>query len=114
MGARQKSQARHGRVLFAGVCRHPLTGEPAWFCNVPSHSRYLRDKRDGDLPETSGSSKLNRTNMFYGDLSEIDEADLREIDDATMRNLVHVPMQQGDVVLVDNYQARAAPPEVAW
>jgi hypothetical protein len=86
------------------VNRHPLTGEPAWFCNVHSHSRYLRDKRDGDLPETSGSSKLNRTNMFYGDLSEIDEADLREIDDATMRNLVHVPMQQGDVVLVDNYQ----------
>merc|ERR1712113_472523 len=86
------------------VNRPPITGKPAWFCNVHSHSRYLRDKRDGDLPETSGSSKLNRTNMFYGDLSEISEEDLREIDEATMRNLVYVPMEAGDVVLVDNYQ----------
>jgi len=86
------------------INRHPETGLPAWFCNVHSHSRYLRDQRDGDLPETSGASKLNRTNMFYGDLGEISEEDLRAIDEATMRNLVYVPMQQGDVVLVDNYQ----------
>ena len=26
------------------------------------------------------------------------------INDVTMRNLVYVPMEQGDVVLVDNYQ----------
>lgn len=86
------------------INRHPATGEPAWFCNVHSHSRYLRDKRDGKLPETSGSSKLNRTNMYYGDLSEIAEEDLRAIDEATMKNLAYVPMEEGDVVLVDNYQ----------
>lgn len=86
------------------INRHPITGDPAWFCNVHSHSRYLRDQRDGDLPETSGASKLNRTNMFYGDLSEISDEDLRNIDEATMRNLVWVPMKEGDVVLVDNYQ----------
>ena len=49
------------------INRHPTTGSPQWFCNVHSHSRYLRDRRDGDLPETSGASKLNRTDMFYGD-----------------------------------------------
>ncbi len=87
------------------INRHPVTGRPAWFCNVHSHSRFLRDERDGkDLPETSGASKLNRTNMYYGDLSEIPEEDLRAIDDAVMRNLVYVPMKPGDVVLVDNYQ----------
>eukprot|EP00965_Chrysotila_dentata_P057140 1895946-Pleurochrysis_carterae.AAC.1 len=86
------------------INRHPLTGKPAWFCNVHSHSRYLRDERDGELPETSGASKLNRTNMFYGNLDEISEEDLREIDRATMKNLVYVPMKEGDVVLVDNYQ----------
>ncbi len=87
------------------INRHPLTGEPAWFCNVHSHSRVLRDARDGkDLAESSGASKLNRTNMYYGDLSEIPEADLRAIDEAVMRNLVKVPMKEGDVVLVDNYQ----------
>lgn len=88
----------------APINRHPVTGEPVWFCNVHSHSRYLRDSRDGKLPETSGASKLNRTNMFYGDLSQISDEDLKAIDEATMKNLVWVPMEQGDVVVVDNYQ----------
>jgi len=42
--------------------------------------------------------------MYYGDLSEISEDDLDKIDKATMDNLVSVPMKEGDVVLVDNYQ----------
>merc|ERR1719389_1119227 len=85
------------------VNRHPVTGEPAWFCNVHSHSRYLRDTRDGkvsEMAETAGASKLNVTNMFYGDLSEIPEEHLRAIDEATMNNLVSVLMEEGDVVLV--------------
>ncbi|EOD06272.1 hypothetical protein EMIHUDRAFT_446534, partial [Emiliania huxleyi CCMP1516] len=86
------------------VNRHPVTGEPAWFCNVHSHSRYLRDGRDGKLVESSGASKLNVTNMFYGDLSEVSADDLKHIDEVTMKNLVYVPMEKGDVVLVDNYQ----------
>ncbi len=86
------------------VNRHPVTGKAAWFCNVHSHSRYLRDSRDGKLPETSGASKLNRTNMYYGDLSEIAEEDLKAIDKATFDNMVYVPMEEGDTVLVDNYQ----------
>ena len=86
------------------VNRHPSTGEPAWFCNVHSHSRYLRDQRDGVVAETSGASKLNVTDMFYGDGTEISKADLEHIDMVTRKNLVYVPMQPGDVVLVDNYQ----------
>jgi len=86
------------------VNRHPETGEPSWFCNVHSHSRYLRDKRDGDLPESSGASKLNRTDMFFGDLSSISEEDLDHINQVIMDNLVYVPMSAGEVVLVDNYQ----------
>ena len=87
------------------VNRHPATGKPAWFCNVHSHSRYLRDRRDGtDLAETSGASKLNVTDMFYGDGTPISVEDLEHIDQLTMKNLVYVPMSEGDVVLVDNYQ----------
>lgn len=86
------------------VNRHPITGKPAWFCNVHSHSQHLRDRRDGELPETSGASKLNRTNMYYGDGTEISVADLEHIDEITMKNLQYVPMEPGDVVLVDNYQ----------
>jgi len=88
----------------AAINRHPVTGQPAWFCNVHSHSRKLRDERDGELGETSGASKINITNCFYGDLSEISDEDLRHIDEMTMKNLASVPMQKGDVVLVDNYQ----------
>ncbi len=86
------------------INRHPTTGEPAWFCNVHSHSRYLRDRRDGELGETTGASKLNVTDMFYGDGTPIPVEDLEHIDEVTMKNLVYVPMQEGDVVLVDNYQ----------
>jgi len=86
------------------INRHPTTGEPAWFCNVHSHSRYLRDRRDGELAETTGASKLNVTDMFYGDGTPIPAADLEHIDELTMKNLVYVPMKKGDVVLVDNYQ----------
>ena len=86
------------------VNRHPTTGDPSWFCNVHSHSRFLRDERDGELGETSGASKLNVTDMFYGDGTEISKEDLEHIDEVTMKNLVYVPMSAGDVVLVDNYQ----------
>merc|ERR1712106_187646 len=58
----------------AAINRHPVTGQPSWFCNVHSHSRKLRDE------------------------------DLQHIDEMTMKNLASVPMQKGDVVLVDNYQ----------
>merc|ERR1712118_386028 len=68
------------------VNRHPVTGEPSWFCNVHSHSRYLRDNRDGKLGETTGASKLNRTDMFFGDLSQISAADLDHIDEITRKN----------------------------
>ena len=86
------------------INRHPTTGAPAWFCNVHSHSRYLRDRRDGELGETTGASKLNVTDMFYGDGTPIPVEDLEHIDEITMRNLAYVPMEEGDVVLVDNYQ----------
>ena len=60
--------------------------------------------RDGVLVESSGASKLNVTDMFYGDGSPIAQADLEHIDSVIMENLVYVPMEKGDVVLVDNYQ----------
>ena len=71
------------------INRHPETGDPAWFCNVHSHSRYLRDQRDGELPESTGASKLNRTNMYFGDLSEISSEDLDAIN--RVRNVIPTP-----------------------
>ena len=48
------------------VIEHPDSGLPTWFCNVHSHSAMLRDERDGVLPETTGASKLNKSDVFYG------------------------------------------------
>lgn len=86
------------------VIEHPDTGLPTWFCNVHSHSAMLRDERDGVLPETTGASKLNKSDVFYGDGSPISTEDLKHIDDVTKRNQVFVAMKEGDVVLVDNYR----------
>ena len=48
------------------MIEHPDSGLPTWFCNVHSHSAMLRDERDGVLPETTGASKLNKSDVFYG------------------------------------------------
>jgi len=90
------------------IVRHPETNEPVWFCNIHSHSDYLRvqrEKRDGtlDLSETTGASRLNRTDIRFGDLSKIKDSDLDQVDEIVMRNLKWVKMAHGDVVLLDNY-----------
>jgi len=90
------------------VVRHPETGEAVWFCNIHSHSDYLRqqrEKRDGtvDLSETTGASRLNRTDIRFGDLSKFTDKDLDGVDEVVMKNLKWVKMTHGDVVMLDNY-----------
>jgi len=90
------------------VVRHPETMEPVWFCNIHSHSDYLRvqrEKRDGtaDLSETTGASRLNRTDIRFGDLSKMSDEMLDTVDKVVMDNLKWVKMEKGDVVLLDNY-----------
>merc|ERR1711998_820798 len=91
------------------VVPHPETGEPVWFCNLHSHSDYLRqqrEERDGTvkLSETTGSSRLNRTDVRYGDFERISKAQQDMVDRTVMENLKWVKMNKGDVVLLDNYK----------
>eukprot|EP00288_Rhodomonas_lens_P001933 CAMPEP_0177718634 /NCGR_PEP_ID=MMETSP0484_2-20121128/15680_1 /TAXON_ID=354590 /ORGANISM="Rhodomonas lens, Strain RHODO" /LENGTH=425 /DNA_ID=CAMNT_0019230809 /DNA_START=64 /DNA_END=1341 /DNA_ORIENTATION=- len=86
------------------VIAHPDSGMPTWFCNIHSHSAKLRDERDGVLPETTGASRLNKSDVFYGDGTVIPDADLKSIDKVIKDNMVYVMMNEGDVVLVDNYR----------
>jgi len=89
------------------IVRHPVTGEPTWFCNVHSHSSLLRKKREsiyGAERFEDGASQINKSDMFYGDDGEIDEEDLRHMDEVTMKNVQFVKMNHGDVVLLDNYK----------
>jgi hypothetical protein len=94
---------------------HPDTGLPTWFCNVHSHSLVLRDERDGVLPETTGASRLNKSDCLFGDGTPIPVEDLRAIDKTTRDNIVPVLMEKGDVCLVDNYRLgfRCIPPTLA-
>ena len=88
--------------------RHPDSGEPTWFCNVHSHSSKLRRDREevyGKERFESGASRINKSDMFYGDDAVISDDDLETLDKATVSNIEYVKMQPGDVVLVDNYMA---------
>ncbi|GAB5366966.1 hypothetical protein AAMO2058_001189300 [Amorphochlora amoebiformis] len=95
------------------VLRHPETGEPVWFANIHSHSAKLRDMRaqiysggDEGRDKTTGSSKINLTDVFFGDGTPISEEDLKHVAEVTMKNVKFIKLNQGDVVLIDNYKAQ--------
>lgn len=89
------------------IVRHPVTGEPTWFCNVHSHSSKLRKNREsiyGAERFEDGASQINKSDMYFGDDGIISDEDLQEMDDVTMKNVRYVKMTEGDVVLLDNYE----------
>jgi alpha-ketoglutarate-dependent taurine dioxygenase len=89
------------------VVWHPVTGEPTWFCNVHSHSSKLRKSREEDNGAEKfedGASQINKSDFYYGDDGDLSDADLKNLDDATNKNIKYVKMQEGDVVLLDNYK----------
>lgn len=89
------------------LVRHPTTGEPTWFCNVHSHSSKLRKAREeiyGAEKFEDGASQINKSDMFYGDDEEISDADLKHVDEVTYKNMQYIKMNEGDVVLLDNYK----------
>jgi len=89
------------------IVLHPVTGEPTWFCNVHSHSSKLRHAREeiyGAERFEDGASQINKSDMFFGDDGDISEAALKEMDEVTLKNVRYVKMQEGDVVLLDNYK----------
>jgi len=89
------------------VIEDPVSKLPVVFCNIHSHSKFLRDDRQkslGALQETSGASKANKTDVSYGDDSPFTEEELYEFDRAVMKVMKPIPMKAGDVVLLDNYR----------
>lgn len=89
------------------IVRHPVSGEPTWFCNVHSHSSVLRKNREslyGAERFEDGASQINKSDMFFGDDGDISDDKLKLMDDVTLKNMKYVKMQEGDVVLLDNYK----------
>lgn len=88
------------------IVLHPVTGDPTWFCNVHSHSSKLRKEREGKYGAErfeDGASQINKSDMFFGDDGDISDEDLKHMDEVTMKNVQFVKMNEGDVVLLDNY-----------
>jgi alpha-ketoglutarate-dependent taurine dioxygenase len=89
------------------VVLHPVTGEPTWFCNVHSHSSKLRKDREaiyGAERFEDGASRINKSDMFFGDNAELTEEQLKQLDEITNKHIISVKMNAGDVVLLDNYK----------
>jgi len=80
------------------INRHPITGQPVWFCNLHNHSRYLRDRRPCTVPE------VGMTDVYRGDLERISPEDVRHINEVCERNISKLMMKEGDVMLLDNYR----------
>jgi len=88
------------------VVRHPETGEPVWFCNVHGNSAVLRARRAEEFGEerfVSGASRINKSDMFFGDGEPLSDEELNHVDEVTRRNIQSVKMEKGDVVMLDNY-----------
>lgn len=89
------------------VIEDPVSKLPVVFCNIHSHSKFLRDERQkslGALQETTGASKANKTDVSYGDDTPFTDEELNEWDRATMKCVNKIDMKAGDVVLLDNYR----------
>lgn len=89
------------------IVKHPVTGEPTWFCNVHSHSAKLRKAREetyGAEKFEDGASQINKSDMFFGDDGDLSDSDLKHLDEVTKKNMKYIKMQEGDVVLLDNYK----------
>ncbi|MBU40197.1 MAG: hypothetical protein CL430_06520 [Acidimicrobiaceae bacterium] len=90
-----------------GVIRDPISDIPVVFCNIHSHSKFLRSERQkvtGELQKTTGASKANKTDVSYGNNMMFTDEELKEVDRATMKVLKKVHMKKGDVILLDNYR----------
>jgi len=89
------------------IVKHPVTGEPTWFCNVHSHSSVLRKNRESKFGAErfeDGASQINKSDMYFGDDGLINDDQLDEMDKITYKNMRYVKMTEGDVVLLDNYK----------
>lgn len=91
------------------VVRHPHTGEPSWWGSMHSHAEFLRREREkvyGDegFGETTGASRINKTDVYYADNGEkVPDDELKHLDEVTMKSSVKIRMKEGDMVLLDNY-----------
>jgi len=70
------------------INRHPITGDPVWFCNAHNHLRYLRDRRPTQVPE------VGMTDVFFGDLGLLEPEECEAIKKASEDSIASIPMEE--------------------
>ncbi|MDQ3802382.1 MAG: TauD/TfdA family dioxygenase, partial [Acidobacteriota bacterium] len=87
------------------TARHPSTGEEVWFNQAEGFHPSALDAEDyGALTAAAGEEGL-RLNAFYGDGSPLDPASLAHVRAVTRAEMVLVPWQTGDILVLDNLLA---------
>jgi alpha-ketoglutarate-dependent taurine dioxygenase len=98
------TERNHLRLLETrpATARHPLTGEEVWFNQAEGfHPSALDDETYQALIRTMKEDEF-RLNAHFGDGTPLDVAELEHVREVVRGEMVLVPWQRGDILILDN------------
>lgn len=84
------------------TARHPLTGEEVWFNQAEGFHPSALDEETYEALISTVKEEEFRLNAYFGDGGALDVAELEHIRQAVRSEMVLVPWQRGDVLILDN------------
>jgi alpha-ketoglutarate-dependent taurine dioxygenase len=87
------------------TARHPSTGEEVWFNQAEGFHPSALDAEDYEAQTAAAGEEGLRLNAFHGDGSPLDPASLAHIRAVARAEMVLVPWQAGDILILDNLLA---------
>jgi alpha-ketoglutarate-dependent taurine dioxygenase len=91
------------RQIRQGIAHHPTTGEPVWFNQATLfHVTSLDPVTRKSLLTIFKSEENLPRHAFYGDGTTIEESAIEDINQAYRQALVQLPLQKGDIMVIDN------------
>ncbi|CDK25209.1 unnamed protein product [Kuraishia capsulata CBS 1993] len=85
---------------------HPVTGKPVWFNGLLLSAGELFDSESRSSSKyTLTSNAAKYTQAYYQDGEAVPDDVLRKIYELSLETEVYHKWQEGDIVLIDNYQA---------
>ncbi|CAH0027229.1 unnamed protein product [Clonostachys rhizophaga] len=86
-----------------GIRRHPVNGRPLWFNGLLGRHGTTRDIGALDPPYV-GRDNMTYLPSVYGDGTPIPREYLDKLIDVVDKEELHLSLEEGDILLVDNYQ----------
>jgi alpha-ketoglutarate-dependent taurine dioxygenase len=68
-----------------------------------THKQKYKNRYGAERFE-DGASRINKSDMYFGDDTPLTTEQLQHLDEITKQNMKYVKMNEGDVVLLDNYK----------